>query len=96
VHDLSQLFDGIISTAQPYPQKPDPAIVLAALEKHNMSPATTWLIGSRTIDIQAGASAGIRTCLFGKVEAAVAADIQIEKYSQLVSMLTSEEGKRLK
>ena len=91
-HHLSELFDGIISTAQGFPPKPDPAIVRAALDKHELNPASTLLIGNRGIDIQAGQSAGVRTCLFGNMEQAPLADLRIEKYSELLQLLYNGDG----
>ena len=87
VHQLAGLFDSILSTAQGYPQKPDPTIVLEALEKYELNPATTLLIGSRSIDIQAGRSAGVWTCLFGNAEQSSAPDLRVETYSELLQLL---------
>lgn len=53
-HGLTDLFADIFSLEQSYPCKPDPAILLAALEKHALNPAETMLIGHRECDIQAG------------------------------------------
>jgi HAD superfamily hydrolase (TIGR01509 family) len=87
VHGLASCFDDILSVEQGYPRKPAPAMVLAALEKHALKPEETLLIGDREIDIQAGRAAGVRTCLFGGAELETPADIRIERYSQLLSLL---------
>jgi phosphoglycolate phosphatase-like HAD superfamily hydrolase len=88
-HHLSKFFAGVISTTQGYPQKPDPTIVLEALKKYKLNPATTLLIGNRSIDIEAGRSAGVRTCLFGNVEQISVADLRAESYSELLQWLRS-------
>ena len=75
---------------QGYARKPDPAMVLAALEKYALDPAETLMVGDREIDIQAGRAAGVRTCLFGPAELSASADVGIEQYDQLLKLLQSE------
>jgi HAD superfamily hydrolase (TIGR01549 family) len=86
-HALSVYFDDIFSVEQGYPRKPDPTIVLAAVEKHSLNPDDTLLIGGRELDIQAGSAAGVRTLLFGGMELKNSADFQIDDYAQLLSRL---------
>jgi phosphoglycolate phosphatase-like HAD superfamily hydrolase len=89
-HDFSPLIDDIIGTNQGYPRKPDPSMLLATLEKHNLNPGETLLIGNRDIDIQAGQAAGVRTCLFGQTELNISSDLKINVYGQLMEMLTTQ------
>lgn len=89
-HKFSTLIDEIFSVEQGYSRKPDPSMLLAALEKHNLSPGKTLLIGDRDIDIQAGQAAGVRTCLFGQIELTTSSDFQINAYGQLLEMLTAQ------
>lgn len=86
-HNFSTLIDDIFSVEQGYPPKPDPSMLLVALEKHNLNPGETLLIGDRDIDIQAGQAANIRTCLFGQAELTTPSDLQINAYGQLLEML---------
>jgi len=87
VHGLAPLFAGIVSVAQGYPRKPDPAMVLAALERFGLDPAETLMVGDRALDIEAGQAAGMRTCLYGRAQLAAPADLQVDDYGQLVTLL---------
>ena len=89
-HALSALIDDIYSAEQGYPLKPNPSMLLAALEKYNLKSDETLMIGDRDIDIQAGQAAGVRTCLFGQVELTISSDMQINAYGQLLEMLTAQ------
>ena len=71
----------------------DPTLFRAVLDQYSLTPGETLLIVARGLDVQAGRMAGIRTCLYGKAETNFAADLQIEKYSQLLRLLAGEEGK---
>jgi HAD superfamily hydrolase (TIGR01509 family) len=88
-HMLSAYFDSIFSIEQGYPRKPDPGMVLAALEKHELDPSQTLLIGDRDLDIQAGQMAGVRTCSFGTPNLTVPAEMHVSNYSQLLELLSN-------
>ena len=90
-HNMSDLIDDIISTTQGYPHKPDPAVILAAIENHKLIPAETLLVGDREIDVQAGRSAGVYTCLFGRKEISEPADIVVDDFGQLLMKLSKDE-----
>lgn len=90
-HGLAPLFAGIVSVEQGYPRKPDPAMVLAALQVYSLDLAETLMIGDRELDIEAGRAAGVRTCLYGRVCLTQTADIQIDHYSQLLALLQAPE-----
>lgn len=87
-HGLTPCFGDILSVEQGYPRKPDPSMVLAALEKYDLNPTETLLVGDRDLDIQAGRSAGIRTCLFGKASLRTSADFQVSDYHCLFDIIT--------
>lgn len=89
---MASYFEDIFSVEQGYPRKPDPAMSLAALKKHNLHPAGSLFVGDREIDIQSGQAAGVRTCLFGEAALTTPADFQIEHYSQLLKMLKTENN----
>jgi phosphoglycolate phosphatase-like HAD superfamily hydrolase len=95
-HGFSACFDGIYSLEQGYPRKPDPAIVLSALEVHGLDVDETLLVGDRDLDIQAGQAAGVRTCLFGNNRKNIQADIRISQYAQLLEILPAEALKDFK
>jgi phosphoglycolate phosphatase len=44
------------------PHKPDPAVVLAALDRLGAAPKDAWMVGDTVFDIRAGRAAGCRTC----------------------------------
>ena len=83
-HDLNSSFDDILCVEQGFPRKPDPALVVAALEKHALVPAETLMIGDRELDMQAGAAAGTQTCLFGNNPVTSPADIRVDSFEQLL------------
>jgi HAD superfamily hydrolase (TIGR01509 family) len=89
-HGLAPFFTDILSVEQGYPRKPDPAIVLAALHRLTLNPAETLLVGDRDLDIQAGQSAGVRTCLFGKTTVPIHADYKIEDFAQLLDLIKGD------
>jgi HAD superfamily hydrolase (TIGR01509 family) len=89
-HHLAAYFDAIFSVEQGYPRKPDPAMLLAALDKYSLNPDETLVVGDRELDIQAGQAAGIRTCQFGPVELKAPADFQVSSYAQLLEYLLKE------
>ena len=65
----------------------DPSMLRAVLDRYSLNPGETLLITALGLDVQAGRTAGIRTCLYGKAETNLAPDLQIEKYSQLLDLL---------
>lgn len=64
-YDLLQYFtDAVTSELNGIAHKPAPDTNLYLLKKYNLDPQTTVMIGDRDVDIDSGASAGIKTCLF--------------------------------
>ncbi len=86
-HGMTALFAEIFSAEQCYPCKPDPAILLAALEKHALNPVEALLIGHRESDIQAGQAAGVATCLFGRAEVSSSPSLRVQDYGALLVYL---------
>ena len=88
-HDLTALFTDIFSLEQGYPCQPNPAMLLAALERHALNPAETLLIGRHESDIQAGQAAGIATCLLDKGAAEVSSlpSLRVKDYKALLTYL---------
>jgi phosphoglycolate phosphatase len=60
---LLALFDEVIGGDGPFPRKPDPASLLAAMERAGATAAQTLLIGDSAIDHETAARASIRCCL---------------------------------
>ena len=47
-----------------FPRKPDPAAILYLLEKYHLSPAASFYVGDRSLDVEAANHAGIGSILF--------------------------------
>lgn len=60
---LRGLFDEVIGGDGPFPRKPDPASLVALMERAGASPALTLLVGDSAIDHQTAARATVRCCL---------------------------------
>ena len=60
---LLALFDEVIGGDGPFPRKPDPASLFAAMERAGAAAAQTLLIGDSAIDHETAARASIRCCL---------------------------------
>ena len=55
--------DDLISTADGYLRKPDPAMYVAMLERHGLDPADCLAVGDRPGDVAAARAAGVRGVL---------------------------------
>lgn len=42
-------------------RKPSPQFILEMIAKYSLDPRTTWMVGDKVIDVQAGLNAGIRS-----------------------------------
>ena len=60
---LLQLFDEIVGGDGPFPRKPDPASLFAAMQRAEATPAGTLLIGDSAIDHETAIRASSRCCL---------------------------------
>ncbi|HEX5836912.1 MAG TPA: HAD hydrolase-like protein [Anaerolineales bacterium] len=92
-HQFSGWIAGTLFMKNGDASQTDPSLLCAVLDQYSLNPGETLLIVTRGLDVQAGRMAGIRTCLYGRAETNFAADLQIEKYSQLLRLLAGEEGK---
>ena len=93
-HGMIDLFRDIFTPEQGYPCKPNPAILLAALEIHALNPAETLLICRNEHDIQAGQAAGMATCLFGSADVSSLPSLRVKEYRALLTYLEelSQQG----
>jgi phosphoglycolate phosphatase len=57
------LFAEVIGGDGDYPRKPDPAALLALIERAGASRATTLLVGDSVIDYETAQRAGVRCCI---------------------------------
>lgn len=91
-HHFSGLIDDILFLKKADAEQTYPSLLCAALERHSLHPTEALLISARSLDLQAGRLARVHTCLFGRAERTSPADLQVEKYSQLLDWLTGEDA----
>ena len=60
---LRGLFDDVIGGDGPFPRKPNPAGLLALVERAGLTPADVLLIGDSRIDHETAKNAGVQCCL---------------------------------
>lgn len=60
---LRGYFRDVIGGDTAYGRKPDPAGLLALIERAGATPAATWLVGDSRIDLETARRAGVRICL---------------------------------
>ena len=60
---LHDLFDEVIGGDGPWPRKPDPASLLAMIERSGATQETTLLVGDSIIDCETAARAAVQSCL---------------------------------
>ncbi len=64
-HDLWDRFQGKIFSAHAHGNpKPDPGMILSAMEKHGAAPAQTWMVDDSASGVKAGMRAGVHTFAF--------------------------------
>jgi histidinol-phosphate phosphatase family protein len=72
-------------------RKPEPGMLLRALEEFEIDPRLSWMIGDSTVDIEAGRRAGCRTALikacWNERGGAEGADILAEDLYQAVEII---------
>ncbi len=83
---MEHLFAGLLSAAEGYPRKPDPAMFEAAIDAFELDRAATMAIGDRALDVEAARAAGVRSCLFSP-DGDGEADLLVNAFSQLLGAL---------
>ncbi|WP_270789359.1 MULTISPECIES: HAD-IA family hydrolase [Enterococcus] len=63
-HDLLVYFEEIVGPEMNFARKPDPEAILYLVNKYQMVPEESVMIGDRIMDVLAGNRAGIRSCFF--------------------------------
>ncbi len=91
-HRLMDKFSDYIVRDDEYPRKPDPAAFIATLEKNNLNKEETINIGDREIDIVAGQSAGIFSCLYGSNVSNVEPDLVIDDFADLYRFILDKNA----
>jgi len=90
-HGLADYFAGSISKDDPLPRKPDPASILALLERYQLDPRECAVVGDRCMDVEAGHAAGVCTCLYGDEPCSTLPDLRIRHYRELLAWLRTDQ-----
>ena len=60
---MRKLFDDVIGSGGSYPRKPDPAALIALMDRAGATPDRTLMVGDSRIDYETARSAATRCCL---------------------------------
>jgi len=63
-------FDPVLTRESAYPDKPDPAMVLAACNSWGLPPESCLMVGDTMDDMKCGSKAGCDTCLLQPIDKA--------------------------
>ena len=92
---IAQFFDAVV-TGSDHPRKPAPDGIIACLEKLNLAPLDSVIVGDTKADLIAGKRAGVRVIVLGnggavnKTFAPEQPDMVIDNLTQLVGFLERE------
>lgn len=86
---LSQYFSGGVDASQDFPRKPDPGAINTIVAQYQLDPATTVMVGDRSLDIIAGNNAGVQTIYFNVdgYNDAPSATYQVEQLTDILQLL---------
>jgi HAD superfamily hydrolase (TIGR01549 family) len=87
LHNLHSYFTDIVAGDDGFPRKPDPSAMCYLLEKHQLPLDKVLVVGDRPLDILAGQSAGLKTCLFQSSFPDVCPDLKISSFEKLLNHL---------
>jgi HAD superfamily hydrolase (TIGR01549 family) len=62
--NMEGLFDEVVTALEGFPRKPNPAGLLYLMQKHDLRPEETVVIGDRMLDLETGENAGLKGILF--------------------------------
>ncbi|MEY8444303.1 HAD-IA family hydrolase [Lactococcus ileimucosae] len=81
---ISQYFTEIVTADDGFPRKLAPNSVHYLLQKYNLNPKKTVMIGDRVLDIEAGHAAGVDTIFFDSHQECSLATKNIKKLTELM------------
>ena len=88
---LSPLFDVILGGSSDYPLKPDPAMLLLAMEKTGTCPEDSWMVGDNHTDLASGRRAGVKICYadygFGSI-GGESFDIRVDSFAKFAKSIS--------
>ena len=61
---ISDYFTHVLDASQGFPSKPAPDALEYLKALYSLNPATCVMVGDRPLDVEAGANAGMQSCLF--------------------------------
>ncbi|NOY75202.1 MAG: HAD-IA family hydrolase [Kiritimatiellaeota bacterium] len=89
---LSQCFDVVLGGCSDYPLKPDPAMLILAMEKTGTNAEDSWIIGDNHTDLASGKRAGIKRCYaeygFGSL-GEEAFDLKVDSFAEFADFACS-------
>lgn len=81
---ISQYFTEVVTSDNGFPRKPAPDSINYLVQKYNLDPKKTVMIGDRPLDIEAGRAAGIATIFFDTQQEYSKATRSIKKLSDIM------------
>ncbi|MEY8538257.1 HAD family hydrolase [Lactococcus muris] len=81
---ISQYFTEVVTADDGFPRKPAPNSINYLLQKYNLNPKKTVMIGDRVLDIEAGQAAGVDTVFFDRHQECSSATKNIKKLTELM------------
>ena len=86
---MLHLFAEIVGPENKFPRKPDPAGVTYLVDKFQLNPIQTVMIGDRPMDIGAGKNAGVKTIFYDLEQLLpnVEADYTVRSIAEMVALI---------
>lgn len=87
--NLAQYFAGGVTASDAYPRKPDPSALLALVDRYQLDPQHTAMVGDRRLDVEAGVNAKLKTIYFNVdgLNDAPQATWQVNELNEILSLL---------
>lgn len=86
-HGMTNLFTDVLGMALDWKPRLNLNFIRAALEMYQVGVDETLFIGNNQFDIQIGKQLGVKTCYFGPPEQTAPANVHIENFNQLLSII---------
>lgn len=86
---MLHLVEEIVGPENNFPRKPNPAALNYLVDKYQMNPNKTVMIGDRTMDVDAGKNAGVQSIFFDLEELLedVAADYTVRSVEEMTQFI---------
>ncbi len=90
-HDWMKYFSGFVTEEHKFPYKPCPNALIYMINRYNLNPKETIMIGDREIDVLSGKNAGIYSCLYteGNTDIQYIQDIKKTKADYVADNMSS-------